>query len=168
MLRIFDRLANNLTALLLGTIVIISLLAVFFRYVMNDSLYWSDEIVRYLFVWLTMLGAVIVFRDRQHIRVLYFLTLLPDKLRHVLEMMSLVLTILFFLAMTVLGFLWVFETRASLTSTLQWPLNWFFYAALPLTSLTGVLCGIRRLVRGEFGELEQLEEIGQLDQEEVE
>lgn len=152
---------------LLGIIVSISLLAVFFRYVINDSLYWSDEMVRYLFVWLTMVGSVIVFRDRQHIRVVYFLSLLPEKLRHVLERVSLVLTTLFFLSMVVLGSLWVFETRASLTSTLQWPLNWFFYASLPLTSLLGVLYGIRRLVRGEFGELEQMEAMEPHDHEEA-
>ncbi|MEJ2134846.1 MAG: TRAP transporter small permease subunit [Desulfofustis sp.] len=39
--------------------VISILLQVFFRYVMNAPLYWSEEIARYAFVWLVFIGAAI-------------------------------------------------------------------------------------------------------------
>lgn len=31
--------------------------AVFFRYVLNDSIVWAEELARYLFVWLTFVGG---------------------------------------------------------------------------------------------------------------
>ena len=55
----------------IGLIVTIVLAAVFFRYVINHSLPWSDEAARYLFVWLTLLGSSAVLRERAHIRVEY-------------------------------------------------------------------------------------------------
>lgn len=37
-------------------------LQVFFRYVLNHSLFWSEELARYLLVWLTFLGATVAYR----------------------------------------------------------------------------------------------------------
>lgn len=42
---------------------------VIFRYVLKQSLSWSEELARYLFVWLTFLGASIATRRRAHIKV---------------------------------------------------------------------------------------------------
>ena len=53
---------------LFSMILLIILVAVFFRYVINHSLFWSDEVVRYSFVWFTLLGTALVLRDRRHIR----------------------------------------------------------------------------------------------------
>jgi len=58
----------------------------------------------------------------------------------------------FQLMLTVLGFMWVWSTRGTYTSALQWPLNLFFYAALPCTSALGVWYTLRRLRHGEYAE----------------
>lgn len=41
---------------LLAIVVTIVVLQVFFRYVLNDSLSWSEEAARYLFIWAAVLG----------------------------------------------------------------------------------------------------------------
>lgn len=50
----------------------------FTRYVLNDSLSWTEEIARYLLMVLTFVGAGIVTRKRLHIAVEMLETLLPD------------------------------------------------------------------------------------------
>ena len=62
--------------------------------------------------------------------------------------------LLFYLAMLLLGFLWVWETRGTFTSALAWPLNWCFYAALPVSAVLGVWYGSRRLKNGQYSELD--------------
>ena len=52
------------------------------RYVLQDSLSWSDELARYLFIWLTFLGAGVAFYEDTHIKVTYFIDMIRSaKLR---------------------------------------------------------------------------------------
>jgi TRAP-type C4-dicarboxylate transport system permease small subunit len=57
---------------LLLSMVVIAGLGVIFRFVLHNSLSWSDELEAYLFVWLTCLGAAVGVKMRVHpeIRVL--------------------------------------------------------------------------------------------------
>jgi len=147
-----DRAADALLAALGGALVVIVLAAVFFRYVVNDALVWSDELVRYLFVWFSMLGMAVTLRERQHIRVEYFVERLPPRLRRAVEAAMLAGVGLFLAAAAGLGVAWVWATRGSLTSALQWPLNLFFYASLPGAALLGLWYAARRLRTGAFAE----------------
>jgi TRAP-type C4-dicarboxylate transport system permease small subunit len=51
---------------LLSVMVLVQALGVFCRFVMHDSLSWSDELAAYLFVWLTCLGAAAGVKLRVH------------------------------------------------------------------------------------------------------
>jgi TRAP-type C4-dicarboxylate transport system permease small subunit len=51
---------------LLLSMVIIAGLGVIFRFVLHNSLSWSDELEAYLFVWLTCLGAAVGVKMRVH------------------------------------------------------------------------------------------------------
>lgn len=51
---------------LLSAMVVIEGLGVVFRFVLHDSLSWSDELSSYLFVWLTCLGAAAGIKLRVH------------------------------------------------------------------------------------------------------
>lgn len=55
----------------------------FTRYVLNDSLAWTEEIARYALMWLTFIGAAIVARKNAHISVevlLHYLPVVPARL----------------------------------------------------------------------------------------
>jgi tripartite ATP-independent transporter DctM subunit len=53
--------------LILAAEFVVVFLGVFFRYVLNDSLTWSEEVARLLLVWLTFIGGAIAFYHKQHI-----------------------------------------------------------------------------------------------------
>ncbi len=58
----------------LGAIVFLQF---FTRYVLNDSLAWTEEIARYALMWLTFIGAAVVARKNLHISVEVVLHYLP-------------------------------------------------------------------------------------------
>ncbi len=47
---------------ILAVMTVIILASVFFRYVLDDALPWSEEIAKYLMVWLTFIAAPVAFR----------------------------------------------------------------------------------------------------------
>jgi len=158
--RKLDLAADGLLAGMGAALVALVLVAVFFRYVVNRSLSWSDELVRYLFVWFTLLGGVVALREREHIRVEYFVEKIPARFRRWIDAAVLAAVCAFHVALAVLGGMWVWATRGSYTSALQWPLNVVFYAALPATAALGVWYSLRRLLRGAFTENDVAEEVG--------
>lgn len=56
-----------------------TLAGVFFRYVLNDALTWSEEVARYSMVWLSLLGGGLIFRDGGHVAVDLLVTRLRSR-----------------------------------------------------------------------------------------
>jgi TRAP-type C4-dicarboxylate transport system permease small subunit len=65
-----DNLVLKITLFLCGTLLLamvaVAGLGVIFRFVLHNSLSWSDELASYLFVWLTCLGAAAGVKMRAH------------------------------------------------------------------------------------------------------
>ena len=61
-----ERWLKVFTGALLVTMVIVILSQVVFRYALNISLAWTEEVGRYLFVWICLLGASLAYRLGQH------------------------------------------------------------------------------------------------------
>jgi TRAP-type C4-dicarboxylate transport system permease small subunit len=54
---------------------------VFFRYVLAAPPMWTEELTRYIFVWLSWLSAAVVFRRGQHITIDAIVGFVPERLR---------------------------------------------------------------------------------------
>lgn len=78
------------SALLMLVITVLLLVGVVSRYVFNQSLVWSDEVVSISFIWLTMLGAAIAVHRNEHLRLGLFVDLLPPRLREFVHAFALV------------------------------------------------------------------------------
>jgi TRAP-type C4-dicarboxylate transport system permease small subunit len=65
-----------ITAVLTAALILIVFLNVFCRYVLGRSILWSEEGVRFLFVWCTFLGIVLANDRYEHMH----LSLLADRL----------------------------------------------------------------------------------------
>jgi TRAP-type transport system small permease protein len=57
----------------------------FTRYVLNNSLGWTEEIARMMLILLTYAGAVVCAREREHIQVDLIIDILPDRAKAVLN-----------------------------------------------------------------------------------
>lgn len=58
-------------------IVLITILAVFMRYILNDPLQWIEEVLIALYLWAIMFGAASAMKARGHVSIDALVTVLP-------------------------------------------------------------------------------------------
>jgi TRAP-type C4-dicarboxylate transport system permease small subunit len=63
-------------------------LAVFFRYVLQNSLFWTEELSRYLMVWAGMMGAALALKDNNHIGITFVVDHLPAAAKFVARLLA--------------------------------------------------------------------------------
>lgn len=73
----------------------IIVIQVFFRYVLNNSLSWSEELARYLFIWLIYIGISYGVKTDKHICVDAVYAMMPKKVKKPYAMIGYVLFLLF-------------------------------------------------------------------------
>ena len=61
---------------------------VFFRFVLNASLTWSEELSRFAFIWVVYMGAILGAKERIHIRVTAIQLLMPEQFRRFMLMLA--------------------------------------------------------------------------------
>ena len=126
--------------LLLAILVSVVLVAVFFRYVLGDSLPWSEEVARYLCVWVGFIGASVALNRRVHIGVEFFVDRLPPALKRRVKLAVEFTVLGLLLFVTYFGIELVFfqipQRSSALLISMAWP-----YASVPAgTSLMAVQC----------------------------
>ena len=93
--RWMNRVATIICGLLAGASLVVMLLQVLYRYVLESPLVWSEEVVRYLLVWMSFLGAGLAAGERLHPKMDFFLRRLPARSRETVEIVSTVLILVF-------------------------------------------------------------------------
>jgi TRAP-type transport system small permease protein len=78
--RLLDRLTEFIAIAVTLALLTVVMLGIVFR-LANDPLVWTDELARYLMVWLALLGWVVAARRRAHIRITVLVERLPRRLR---------------------------------------------------------------------------------------
>ncbi len=94
-----DWLANLFTV----AIVVITILAVFMRYILNDPLQWIEEVLITLYLWAIMLGAVSAMKMRGHVSIDALVVALPKTMQRYLAYFNDVVSIVVLVAFGWLG-----------------------------------------------------------------
>lgn len=71
--QVIDAVSSSLIWLVLFTI----MLQVIFRYVIHKPLIWTEELSRYMLIWLVFSGAILLAKDGEHVRVDFFVNFMP-------------------------------------------------------------------------------------------
>jgi TRAP-type transport system small permease protein len=80
--KLYSRLITGtkvLTAVLLACMVAIVFANVVARYYLSASLAWSEELARFMLIWLVFLGAILAYVDNEHLGLDLFVKKMPKK-----------------------------------------------------------------------------------------
>jgi tripartite ATP-independent transporter DctM subunit len=139
--------AVGMTAAALVAIEVIVLGAgVVARYCFHAPLVWSDELASILFLWLSMLGAVVALWRGEHMRMTGLVTRVPPRLRALLEAFALTASIGFLLLILPHALEYAHEESFIVTPALEISNAWRA-AALPTGAALMLVAGCLRLMR---------------------
>ncbi|WP_148255516.1 TRAP transporter small permease [Aidingimonas lacisalsi] len=91
-------------AALLGTVTLLLVVGVFFRYVIGSPFVWSESIAKLLIVWLTFIGTSISFAEQKHITVDSIIKKIPAGLQFLIRTAIFLLSLIILLYMINLGY----------------------------------------------------------------
>ncbi|WP_439497455.1 TRAP transporter small permease [Bosea sp. (in: a-proteobacteria)] len=69
----------------IALIVLITLAAVWWRYVINSPIAWVEQVSNILFIWITFVGAAVLYRQKLHIGVDMFIEMLKGRTKEVMS-----------------------------------------------------------------------------------
>lgn len=112
-------------------LVLIVLYAVFMRYVLNAAPQWSEEIARYLMVWMSLMATSAAMRRGQHIGLTFVVEKAGPRLRLVLDLIAYALVLLFFAVLLVKGIDMTIFVAPQRSPSVNIPM-WIPYLSVPV------------------------------------
>ena len=121
---------------------------VFTRYVMGEQAKWTEELARFLLVWVSLLGGAVAFGTKGHLGVDYFVGKFHPETQKIIALFSHLVVLFFALAIFVYGGGRVVADALAVEQTtpaLGWKMG-HVYLALPLAGIFMVLYTVENLI----------------------
>ncbi|MDX1808633.1 MAG: TRAP transporter small permease [Sulfurospirillaceae bacterium] len=136
-----DIIDKQISLFVVSLMILLSVLlsvSVFYRYVLNDSIYWSNEVARYILVYIVFFGATMAHKHKAHIRIDMILGALSHKNKKNIEILIGIIFLLFWVVVLVGSIkllpLFIIQKTATLEIPFAYP-----FAALPISALIWIL-----------------------------
>ena len=132
-----DKILGNVLAVLMGVMVINVLWQVFTRFVLGSPSAFTDELARYLLIWVGVLGAAYVSGKKMHIAIDLFSSHLSVGSKRVLGLIIDALILAFIGGVFVMGgarLIYITFILGQKSAALQIPLA-FVYTVIPISGL---------------------------------
>ncbi len=147
--KIFNKFESGALIAALAVMVIVIFTQVIMRYVFNNSLSWSEEFARYLFVWFSWIGVSAGLKDGEHLKVeLLSTALLKKGLKKSNEVVSIIVSLIWLTTTAIVAYNGLEVVLAQmdlhvLTPAMRLPV-WLGYLSIPACS---AVVGIRLIVK---------------------
>lgn len=146
-----DGLTRGLEVLIIATmglLVVDVVWGVFTRYALGEQAKWTEELARFLLVWVALLGGALAFRTKAHLGVDYFVNRLHPDARRLTAVIADLVVLFFAGAVLLLGGASVVREALALEQTtpaLGWKMG-YVYLALPISGFFVVLYTLDNLM----------------------
>ena len=125
-------------------ITILTFYQIIMRYIFNSAPSWSEELVRFIFVWLTFIAAGMGVRERIHIGIDVVVNLLPPSLKKAAETLVALIIIVFGGFLLVTGVELTRGTHLQASPALGLPMS-YVYAAMPVLGVLMICFGLNNI-----------------------
>lgn len=142
---IAKRLQEGVTRVLKGALValmaamaIVIILQVFSRYVLGQSIPWTEELGRYLLIYMTFIGSSVAVYERAHLKVDFLILKLPIAVQKVISIVTNLLLIIAAGCLLFYGDKFTSLSAGTISPALEQSMAWI-YASMPIAGLLMIL-----------------------------
>lgn len=141
-----NRSLNALAGVSFLAMVILTCWQVFTRYILQNPSSWSEEMVSYLFAWMSLFGASIVVGERGHMNIPIVVERMGKKGRKFFAIFAEIVACIFAGVILVYGGTQITNlAMGQMTSSLGLPIG-VFYVVLPLSGVINIVYTILNIV----------------------
>ncbi len=124
---------ERICVLMTIAMVLIVFVQVIARYLFRHSLTWSEELARYILVWITFLGSTLALRHGTHIGVDILFQVIPTKFHKILMTLNCILIGLFLTVLLAKGAALAITTMSQPSPALKVPIG-LVYSVVPISA----------------------------------
>lgn len=153
------RILNGLAGISFLAMVLLTCWQVLTRYVLQNPSTWSEELVGYLFAWMSLLGASLVTCERGHMNIPIIVERLSEPIQKLLNCLGEVIAFLFSAVILVFGGVQITTlAMGQMTSSLGVPIG-IFYIVLPLCGVLNMIYTVLNIIDIVQGRTEEKEAV---------
>ncbi|PKM88391.1 MAG: hypothetical protein CVU87_07560 [Firmicutes bacterium HGW-Firmicutes-12] len=132
--------------LIVSAMLLIGAMQVFSRYVIQYSLYWSEEIMRYLNIWTIFLGLSVGIPRGIHVAIDALIGSLKGKKKEIATLIVQALTLVFLILLVVIGIKFTIFNMGQLSPAIRIPLS-YVYISIPIGGFLALLFTIGEIIK---------------------
>lgn len=135
-----------------AALVLLVFYSVLSRYIFNFSIAWADEASRFMFIWMLMLGVVLISDGWSHMAVSFVVEKMPQKLAGIFRILAVIISIAALLILVRGGYNIVLSNWDWTSSALRISYG-KVYAVLPITCAVMIIQAIiqiARIIKSDF------------------
>lgn len=126
-MNVLERLRKSIQFLLVTMTVVMGVVLtaqIVMRYVFNNSLTWSEELARYIYVWICFLGLSLGIMEGDHIRLEAFVNRFPAGGQRLVEIFTSLVAFGFFALILPTSFQFAMALQSVPSSAMGIPMSW--------------------------------------------
>jgi len=135
---------THIGSFIFAVILLLASVSVFFRYILNDSIVWAEEVMRYAFIWMFFLCTPEATRTGMHICLDVLPSNLHGKARDYLYVLIEIINDLFLVIVVYFGIKISLINMAQASPALEIPYGCIYFA-LPTGSVLMLIFSIHRI-----------------------
>ncbi|HCR99145.1 MAG: TRAP transporter small permease [Halomonas sp.] len=94
---------------------------------------WTEEVARFLLIWITFLAGTLAFQRGHHIAVTFAVDALPARLRQIARILAVMVVIAFMITLVVIGYRYMQVQSFQKSASLRVPMS-YVYAVMPISA----------------------------------
>jgi TRAP-type C4-dicarboxylate transport system permease small subunit len=156
--RVLRRVMEVTTVAMVAVYAVLILLQVFFRYALNSSLTWSEELVMYILLWSVMVGSAIATDRGAHIALNPLDPHLTPRWRRIRAIAADACTVSFCGILLYYGLILIVRTQMMTSPAAGIPMK-YVYAAMPVGAALIIILSVVHAIAGTAHRSSEIDEL---------